>query len=117
MTRLGIRFRRAARWPAPTCIGFRARKSMSTAGCITTATGSMIRICSGGLNRDPIAERGGINLYAIVGNDPVFWIDPYGIVIWKGVFQATAGIIGNGLGIFGGFALGVGTGWTGVGAV
>jgi len=29
-------------------------------------------------NRDPIGERGGINLYGHVGNDPVNWIDPDG---------------------------------------
>jgi RHS repeat-associated protein len=31
------------------------------------------------LNRDPIGERGGINLYAFVGNDPVQKIDPLGL--------------------------------------
>ncbi|MFA5204961.1 MAG: RHS repeat-associated core domain-containing protein [Lentisphaeria bacterium] len=30
------------------------------------------------LSRDPIAENGGINLYAYVGNRPVKYIDPYG---------------------------------------
>lgn len=30
-------------------------------------------------NRDPIEEEGGINLYAYVGNDPVNWIDPFGL--------------------------------------
>jgi hypothetical protein len=31
------------------------------------------------LNRDPIAERGGMNLYAFVGNDPIDAIDPLGM--------------------------------------
>jgi RHS repeat-associated protein len=31
------------------------------------------------LNRDPISERGGINLYNYVGNDPIDWIDPFGL--------------------------------------
>ncbi|MCI5115755.1 MAG: RHS repeat-associated core domain-containing protein [Candidatus Electrothrix sp. AX1] len=30
------------------------------------------------INRDPIGEAGGINLYGFVGNDPVNWIDPNG---------------------------------------
>uniref|UniRef100_UPI004056DD9B RHS repeat-associated core domain-containing protein n=1 Tax=Candidatus Electronema sp. TaxID=2698783 RepID=UPI004056DD9B len=30
------------------------------------------------INRDPIGEAGGGNLYGFVGNDPVNWIDPYG---------------------------------------
>ncbi|MEW6296044.1 MAG: RHS repeat-associated core domain-containing protein [Candidatus Diapherotrites archaeon] len=32
------------------------------------------------LTRDPIGERGGINLYGFVGNDPINLIDPYGLV-------------------------------------
>jgi RHS repeat-associated protein len=31
------------------------------------------------LNRDPIGEEGGINLYGFVGNDPVDNVDPYGL--------------------------------------
>jgi RHS repeat-associated protein len=33
------------------------------------------------LNRDPIQEWGGINLYGFVGNNPVSWIDPLGLDI------------------------------------
>ena len=33
------------------------------------------------LSRDPIAENGGINLYAYVGNNPVNWWDPYGLKV------------------------------------
>ena len=39
------------------------------------------------LSRDPIAENGGINLYAYVGNNPVNWWDPYGLnaaMTWGG---------------------------------
>jgi RHS repeat-associated protein len=33
------------------------------------------------LNRDPIGEDGGINLYAFVANNPVIWVDRWGLVI------------------------------------
>jgi RHS repeat-associated protein len=32
------------------------------------------------LNRDPIGEWGGINLYGFVGNNPVNFVDPFGLV-------------------------------------
>jgi uncharacterized protein RhaS with RHS repeats len=31
------------------------------------------------MNRDPIREAGGINLYGFVQNNPVNWVDPYGL--------------------------------------
>jgi RHS repeat-associated protein len=30
-------------------------------------------------NRDPLGEEGGLNLYAYVDNDPIDWIDPFGL--------------------------------------
>jgi RHS repeat-associated protein len=35
------------------------------------------------LSRDPIGERGGINLYGYVANDPVNKIDPKGLSAWN----------------------------------
>lgn len=34
------------------------------------------------LNRDPIGERGGINLYQFVGNAPLTWSDPLGLALY-----------------------------------
>lgn len=31
------------------------------------------------LNQDPIGERGGLNLYGMVGNNPINFIDPFGL--------------------------------------
>jgi len=31
------------------------------------------------LNRDPIEEQGGLNIYGFVGNDPISRVDPYGL--------------------------------------
>ena len=44
------------------------------------------------INRDPISESGGINLYAMVGNDPVNSVDPYGLITFvvpKGNFPVS----------------------------
>ena len=35
------------------------------------------------LSPDPIGLEGGLNLYAYVGNDPVNWMDPEGLTVWK----------------------------------
>jgi RHS repeat-associated protein len=34
------------------------------------------------LNRDPLDEDGGVNLYSFVGNAPMIWADSYGLDIW-----------------------------------
>jgi len=40
------------------------------------------------ISRDPIAERGGINLYQYAGNDPIAWTDPTGLI--RGPFPPQA---------------------------
>jgi RHS repeat-associated protein len=35
------------------------------------------------LNRDPIAEEGGVNLYGYVENDPINWVDVDGLAAWR----------------------------------
>ena len=39
------------------------------------------------LNRDPIQEAGGINLYGYVGNNPEDFVDPYGLADWDDIEQ------------------------------
>lgn len=50
------------------------------------------------LSRDPIAEAGGINLYGYVGNNPILYYDPLGLIRWgqlaRGVGQFAGGVIG-----------------------
>lgn len=48
------------------------------------------------LNRDPIGETGGINLYGFVGNNPMRWVDPYGLDA-----AAAAATLGEGGGLLG----------------
>jgi len=44
------------------------------------------------LSRDPIAERGGLNLYGYVGNNPINSWDPLGLEIAYGNHPVTAGL-------------------------
>ncbi len=39
------------------------------------------------LNRDPIQEAGGVNLYGFVGNNPVNVVDPYGLDFWQSQYS------------------------------
>jgi uncharacterized protein RhaS with RHS repeats len=51
------------------------------------------------LNRDPIAEEGGVNLYGFVGNDPANTVDPLGedFIAVGGLPVPTAPVIGIGV--------------------
>ena len=49
------------------------------------------------LSRDSITERGGLNLYGFVNNNPVLYIDKFGLVHWgtvvQGALQMASGIM------------------------
>ena len=54
------------------------------------------------LNRDPIEENGGLNLYYYVGNNSIDFIDPYGqswAVVWGGVGAVIGGLAGAGISV------------------
>jgi RHS repeat-associated protein len=52
------------------------------------------------LNQDPIGLRGGSNLYRYVGNDPLSFIDPYGLCTLSVGLTANAGVVASGGGSF-----------------
>jgi RHS repeat-associated protein len=43
------------------------------------------------VNQDPLRERGGLNLYGFVANDPVNFVDPYGLAITGQPYPRIAG--------------------------
>ena len=67
------------------------------------------------LNRDPIEESGGENLYAFCDNNPVLYIDILGESFW-GYFVDAAKTISGAFTMAAGFTLGATVGWTGIGA-
>jgi len=47
------------------------------------------------INRDPIEEAGGVNMYQAMGNNPVNWIDPSGLLIWVCSRPTKAGLFNH----------------------
>ncbi len=68
------------------------------------------------LNRDPIEEEGGENLYAFCLNSPSLYIDILGTDCW-GYFVDTAKTLSGAFTFAAGITLGASVGWTGAGAI
>jgi RHS repeat-associated protein len=67
------------------------------------------------VNRDPIGELGGFNLYVYVGNGAAYLVDPYGLINWQQILQGTLTTIGGIGSIVVGGAATAGTGGLAVG--
>ena len=68
------------------------------------------------LNRDPIEEEGGENLYAFCANNPILYYDIIGMSFWDDLIDSAKVAVGL-CGIVSGTILGAATSWTGAGAV
>ncbi|MGN0846407.1 MAG: RHS repeat-associated core domain-containing protein [Kiritimatiellia bacterium] len=68
------------------------------------------------LNRDPIEEVGGENLYAFCGNAPVLYVDVLGLSFWDDLIDSAKIAVGI-CTIVSGALAGAATSWTGAGAV
>ena len=62
------------------------------------------------ISEDPARFEGGINFYAYVGNNPINYNDPMGLVKWNDAFSSGLGMITSGAGVFVGGATAVGGG-------
>lgn len=69
------------------------------------------------MSRDPIGEKGGLNLYAYVGNRPYDIIDQNGLCgsPWWHAAGAVLGIVGGAFEVTAGVLGGIATSWSGVG--
>jgi len=68
------------------------------------------------LNRDPLQEAGGINLYGFVGNYPLGNLDYLGLSFWDYFYDGVR-VVSGAFTIAAGGAIAAGASWTGVGAV
>ena len=68
------------------------------------------------LNRDPIEEGGGENLYVFCANNPILYYDILGMSFWDDLIDSAKVAVGI-CGIISGAAIGAATSWTGAGAV
>lgn len=68
------------------------------------------------LNRDPIGEEGGINLYIFAGNNALIYYDYLGLSFWA-YFHDGVRVVSGAFTVAAGGAVAAGASWTGVGAV
>lgn len=66
------------------------------------------------LNRDPIEEAGGENLYAFCGNNSILFADMLGLSFWDNLIDAAKVVVGF-CGVVTGAAIGSAASWTGIG--
>jgi RHS repeat-associated protein len=78
-----------------------SRRARRRAGIATGSRACAYKTASGRhewLNRDPIEEKGGLNLYGFVGNTPLNRIDPFGLEdgnLWQGILEEGDGCNGT----------------------
>ncbi len=60
--------------------GFSTKRSDAQTGLVHYQYRNYLPSMSRWTTRDPLGEAGGMNLYAFVGNNPVNWVDPWGLI-------------------------------------
>jgi RHS repeat-associated protein len=76
---------------------FSTKRTDATTGSILYEYRAYDPIKGRWLSRDPLQELGGLHLYLSLGNDPINYIDPFGLFdsgkFWSGVAQTVGGIL------------------------